>query len=181
MKKVISNIAILTILGTASMIASADNSGGTYVGGQYGLGSYNEEGFDEVNPTAIIGRFGKYLDDNFSIEGRYGIGLQDDSVNVFGIDASLKIDTLFGVYGIWSLDIKETSSVYGLVGYSRAEGTISAAGFGSASSDDSGVSYGVGANIGVTDGVKLNIEYTQYLNKSDFDFSAIGLGAIFSF
>jgi len=180
-KKTILKATMLAIVCATSASVVADNTGKTYFGAQYAIGSYNEDGFEEVNPTALVGRFGKFFNDNFALEGRLGIGLQDDSIDILGTDVSLEIDTLFGVYGVGHFNLNETSSVYGLIGFTRAEATVSAPGFTSESDDESGLSFGVGADIGIGNNVALNIEYTQYLNKSDFDFSAIGLGAVFSF
>jgi outer membrane immunogenic protein len=180
-KKSLLNVAVLTALSTVSFSAISDNTDKTYAGFQYAIGTYNEDGFEEVNPTALIGRFGKYLNNSFALEGRFGIGLQDDSVSIFGTDVSLDIDTLFGIYGVGHVNINDTSSVYGLIGFTQAEATVSAPGFISESGDESGVSFGVGADIGLGSNIALNVEYTQYLNKSDFDLSAIGLGIIFSF
>ena len=180
LRKYILKAVLFTICTTFSMVTTAENTGKTYVGVQYAIGSYNEDGFEEVNPTALVGRFGKYFNDNFALEGRLGIGLQDDSINFLGTDVSLEIDTLFGVYGVGHINLNETSSVYGLIGFTRAEATASALGQ-SFSDDESGLSFGVGADIGIGNNVALNIEYTQYLNKSEFDFSALGLGAVFSF
>lgn len=173
--------AMFSCLTIATSSAVADNTDKTYFGVQYAIGTYSEDGFDDINPTALVGRFGKYFNDNFALEGRLGIGVQDDSINIFGTDVSLEIDTMLGIYGIGHLNLNETSSVYGLVGLTRAEATVSIPGFGSESNDDTGLSFGVGANIGVSNTVALNVEYTQYLNKSDFDFSALSFGAVFSF
>lgn len=180
MKSMMLKGALLLTISAINTVAIADNTGNTYVGVSYGLGTYNEDGVEELNPTGLMGKYGKYMSDGFSLEGRFGIGLQDDSVNLLGVDVSLDFDTLFGVYGVGHVNVNKSSSVYGLIGFTRAEATVSAPGFGSETDDESGVSYGVGANIGVGDNVALNIEYIQYLNKSDFDFSTIGFGVVFN-
>ena len=175
MKKLLSAFAASILL--LPLAAQASN---TYGGIQYAMGSYNQDNFGEVNPTALIARFGSYVNNNVSIEGRLGIGLQDDSVNFLGTNISIELDALLGVYGAAHASINQNSDVYALIGFSRAEATVSALGY-SASSDDTGLSFGVGANLGVGNNVSLNIEYVQYLNKSDFDFSALAFGAVFGF
>ncbi len=180
LKKLILSAVMLTVLSAISMVTVADNTGKSYFGVQYSIATYEDE-FVEIDPTALIGRFGKYFNNNFSLEGRFGIGLQDDTVDIFGTNVSLELDTLFGVYGVGHINLNESSSVYGMIGFTRAEATISIPGFISESEDESGLSFGIGADIGIGNNVALNIEYTQYLNKSDFDFSAMGLGAVFSF
>jgi opacity protein-like surface antigen len=49
------------------------------------------------------------------------------------------------------------------------------------SDDESSVSYGVGADVGIGKNIALNIEYMRYLDKSSYDFDMIGLGASYSF
>ena len=179
MKNVLlSIVAAVYIFSSGGLLASS--TGDTYGGIQYALSTYNEDGFDEVKPTALVGRFGKYINNNFAIEGRLGFGLQDDSINFLGIDVTLDIDTLIGVYGLGYVNINDSSSVYGLIGFTRAEATASALGI-SVSSDESGLSFGVGSDLGIGNNVSLNIEYIQYLNKSNFDFRSLGLGIIFGF
>ena len=177
-------IAAAVALSTNSVFAGT--AGTKYVGVGYGIATYSEDAIsEEFNPTALVGVLGANVTDNFSIEGRLGIGMQDDTVNVAGIaDFKLGLDSLIGVYGVGHINLNESSSVYGLLGISRIEGTISIPDFpefGSSSDDDTGLSYGIGVDIGVGKNVALNIEYVQYLNKSDFDISAIGFGVKFGF
>ena len=110
-----------------------------------------------------------------------GLGMQDDDVNIFGTRNTVEIESLVGVYGAGHININKTSSVYGLVGLSRGEATFSSPGFTSNSDDETGLSFGIGADIGLNNDVALNIEYVQYLNKSDFDISALAFGAKFGF
>ncbi len=184
MKKVVA-IGIVATLALSSFNVFAGKDGSNYVGIQYAISTYSEDGISEdLNPTALIGRLGTKISDNFSIEARAGIGLQDDTVNVSGIDATLDIDSLLGVYGIGHISVNESTSVYGLLGITRAEASVSLPdypSFGSVSNDETGLSYGVGVDIGVSNDVALNIEYAQYLSKSDFDVSALSFGLKFGF
>ena len=185
LKKIILKMAMLIALGINSLaVAAADNTGTTYAGVQYAITSYNEAGFDELNPTALIGRFGKNINDGFALEGRLGFGLQDDNLNYLGVDVSLELDNLFGVYGVGHVNLSESSSLYGLIGVTQAELSVTASAFGfsaSKSESDSGLSLGVGANIGISNNAALNVEYMQYLSKSDYDLNAISFGVVFKF
>ena len=75
---------IIAVFGLMSLCATAGTQGQLYGGIQFAKGSYEESGFDELNPTALVGRLGRYVNNNFSIEGRLGLGLQDDSFD-YGI------------------------------------------------------------------------------------------------
>ena|SRR5690554_843016 len=179
MKKIII-AGVLGLSMAATMTSYAASEGGSYGGFQYALGTYSEDGFDDANPNALVGRYGKFVNDNFAIEGRIGFGIGDDSISTTFGDISIEADTLIGVYGLGHVEINDSSSVYGLLGFTRGELTASASGI-TFSDDDSGLSYGVGANVGVSDSLALNLEYIQYLSTSDYDFTAIGLGVVFSF
>lgn len=178
-----STLFVLTRVG----MAGAENE--VYAGVQYGIGNYDEDGVSKsFNPTVLIGRFGTYLNPNFSIEGRFGLGLQDDTqfvpeFGVSGIDASLEVDSIMGLYGTGHYNLTESSSIYGVLGVSRVKGTASIPSIPAATSseNENSVSFGVGADIGVGNNVALNLEYMQYLNKSSFDLGVLGLGAVFSF
>ena len=176
-------------LALVARMGMATTEGESYIGVQYGIGYYDEDGISETfNPTALIGRFGYYFHPNLSVEGRLGLGLQDDtqfvsSIGLNGIDARLDIDHIVGLYGKGHINLTESISFYGVLGASSVKATASIPSIPAleASDDESSISYGVGADFGVSKDIALNVEYMRYLDKSSYDFSMIGLGAVFSF
>jgi opacity protein-like surface antigen len=186
-KLIFITLASMLLFVTESAIAgSADE---TYIGVQYAVGNYDENGISEdFNPTVFVGRFGRYFTPNFSVEGRLGLGLQDDTqflpeFGVGGMDATLELDSIIGVYATGHINLTESTSIYGLLGVSRVKGATSVPAIPGLKSteDNSGLSYGIGADVGIGNNVALNIEYVQYLDKSDFDLGMLGLGVVFSF
>lgn len=176
--------AIASAITLVSNPAISGAVGEKYIGIQYAIGDYSEDGIPEdFSPTALVGRLGGYVSPNFSIEGRLGFGVQDDTQNIFGFDATLELDSLMGVYGVGHLNLAPSSSVYGLVGFSRVEGTASIPSVpgASASEDETDLSFGIGANIGFGNNVAFNIEYISYASKSTFDLNALGLGLTIGF
>ena len=165
--------ATLLILFSFLFTSVANAQDDTYGGIQFAMGTYSEDGFPDTNPNAIVGRFGKRIEDDFFIEGRFGFGIGDDTVNYLGVDVSIEIDTLIGVYAVKQIETGNNSSVYGILGFTQGELTASALGV-SVSDDDNGLSFGVGATFS-----NINIEFMQYMNKSDFDISAISVGIMF--
>lgn len=153
----------------------AAQEGDTYGGVQYSLVTYDEEGFDDVEPVALVGKFGRFINDSVAVEGRIGIGIQDDEVEVLGFDVDVDVETLFGVYGVFHSDTRKDAVFYGVIGITRGELELSFFGF-EESGDESGLSYGFGANFG-----HFNIEYMSYLDEDDFEATAIGIGYISSF
>ena len=84
---------------------------------------------EDFSPTGLIGRLGNNINENFSVEGRLGLGLSDDTITASdGIDTvslTVELDTLIGVYGVGHIMLNESSSVYGLIGLTKVDGTIS--------------------------------------------------------
>lgn len=201
-KKVIISGALGLSVAT-TMFVYANVEGDSYGGVQYGLGTYDEDGYDDANPNLVVGRYGKFINDTFAIEGRIGFGIEDDTVDIPTVgDVKMEVDTIIGVYGSVHVALNDSSSVYGLLGFSRGELTASIPAMSSSdyasngfsrsdvpttipgftySDDDSSLSYGIGANVSLSDTLALNVEYIQYLSASDYAFTAIGLGVVFSF
>ena len=178
--KTLPTLIAATTLATSSNVL-ANSAGDTYLGIQYAIGDYSEPDIPDYSPTALVGRFGGFIHPNFAFEGRFGAGMKDDTQNVLGFDATLELDTLVGLYGAGHLNITQSSSVYGLIGFTGVDGTVTVAGFPDSESDgETDLSYGVGANIGITKSFTLNAEYISYISK-DFDLNAIGLGLVIGF
>lgn len=181
MNRIMIKGVVLAALSLTSMAAMSDNTETLYAGVQYAVGSFKTDGAEEVNPTAVIGKFGKHMNRHFALESRLGVGLKDDSTNVLGTDVSLELDTLLGAYAVGYLHLPASISAYGLIGVTRAEATASAPGFPSVSDDESGFSYGAGVDIGIAKDVAINLEHIQYLNQSEFELAATGVGITFRF
>ena len=155
-----------------------------YAGIQIGRGTYDEVGFDEFNPSFLGGRFGMRVNNNLSIEGRLATGLDDDSISSGATTITADFDLLSGIYGVAHIDVTEALSVYGLAGYTYVEWVAKGEAPGisvSNSSDDSGLSIGFGAELDLNENLAMDLEYTQYLDESDYDITAISLGVVFGF
>jgi opacity protein-like surface antigen len=163
---------------------------GAYAGVQYASTDFSFDGVSqEFSPTALIGRAGSNFNQYVSIEGRLGIGLSDDTITVTdGVttrQVSVELDTLIGFYGIGRVPLGKSSSLYALIGLTQVDATASSSVTGSApaslSDDESDLSYGLGADIGLRYNLWVNIEYVQYLDKSDIEVSAVAVGMRFGF
>ncbi|XKF16790.1 porin family protein [Halomonas sp. BLK-85] len=157
---------------------SAIDAGDKYVGGQLSRTDLDRDisGASDINPSAFIGRLGFFGFDNFAIEGRLGTGISDDTVQ--GVD--FEIDSIVGVYGVGHLPLGNIASAYAVVGYSRAELTASTSGL-SVDDNDSDFSYGAGFQVKITPTLSGHVEYMSYLDKSNYDFTAVGLGLNYHF
>ena len=148
-----------------------------YFGGNLAFLDYSEQGIDaEASVTAIFGRLGMRFNENFSGEFRAGFGLEEDTVNVFGWDADVELDSFFGVYVRGSIPAGESFSPYVVLGYTRGEGTVSNPFLGSDSESESDISFGFGADVNVGEITTLNIEYINYIDKDGAEINGFSIG-----
>jgi outer membrane immunogenic protein len=154
--------------------AQAAKQGQGYFGIQYALTEVDIDvsGLDDFEPTALVGKVGYFVNPNVAIEGRYGIGLQDDDQTYLGADVELDIDQIIGLYAVFQTSGSSAVDFYGILGYSDAEADIKIDGSSDSDSED-GFSYGVGLNFS-----GFNAEYMVYLNEDDVEVSAIAVGYV---
>lgn len=146
--------------------------GDTYAAIQFAFADV-DTGLGDADPIALIGRFGKFTTDNVSLEGRFGIGIQDDETDFLGIDVDIDIETVIGVYVLVHSTPSAGNSIYGIVGITRGELEASALGE-SESDDETDVSFGIGANFG-----SFNVEFINYIDEDDVEATALSLGYVF--
>ncbi len=176
-------IAIAAIgLSTSSVLCGATQAETGYFGGNLAFVDYSEEGInDDASLVAIFGRLGKNFNENFSGEIRAGIGIGDDSVDVFGTDVDVELDSMFGAYVRGGIHAAESFFPYVVLGYTRGEVTASVSGFGSESESESDVSFGLGADVNVSEMFKINVEYMNYFDKDGAEIDGFSIGIISKF
>ncbi len=150
----------------------------------YGVADYSDDLVSDLDPTAVVFRFVPVTDKWFGFEGRLGLGAAEgsDTVNSFPGGAEIEVDvhSVLGLFLNAHSNIGQLASIYGLVGFGwvrydlRVNDTLE-----KAAEDESGMAYGLGMNFGKQGGIQWNLEYMQYLDKSDFDLGAISVGVLF--
>lgn len=185
MKKLVSLVALPLFFMSTTASADPLSKGSGYLGGQYSLLTYSEDGINEdAEPTAFTGRIGHFIADRVALESRIGAGLGDDEVRVNtyagSVDVNVELDSLFGIYAVGHIPLAPSASIYGLIGFTSIEATFSAGGY-SASMSDSGLSYGFGAEFYPNQKFSMNVEYAQYLNETGYNLSAVNIGGSFHF
>lgn len=178
--RIAKTLPLSLVLAGLATPALALEQGDTYVGGGFARATYDEDGVEEANPTALVGRLGYGIIDNVAIEGRLGFGFMDDDINVLGVDVDVNIEQLAGIYAVGYIPLAEQFSLYGLAGITYGEGSIDVVGL-NFDGDDTDFSYGVGGQIKLTDNVSGYFEWVQYLDESAYEISAITLGANYHF
>ena len=170
--KAVSKLVIISVITLGSISANADNA---YVGLGYHLGTYDESGFPEANPNGIKLEAGKYVAPNVAIEGHLLLGAGSDTVTYLGVDVDLKLKNAISVFIKGDLPISDTANLYGLLGFTKIKLEASALGT-TFSDDDNGLSYGLGAELGIGNDLFMSGEYIFYISESDYDYTGFNIG-----
>jgi hypothetical protein len=141
----------------------------TYIGGNLVWADYSASGSASASPTALAGRLGREFSRHLAVEGRVGLGIDDDA----GVD----LDYFFGVYGRGILPLADIFSIYGLLGFTA--GKVSAPGRGSDSDTD--ISYGFGADLAIGRNLAVNFEWAKLFEGSGYEVEATSLGLVYRY
>ncbi len=157
-------------LAVASGAFAAGTTFGSYGGIQLVEATFSGDDFDDVNPTGVVARLGLKATGQLTAELRVMFHLEDDSVDVAGIDSDVETEYLRGVYAVYHLSPDVENSFYGVLGYTEAEIIASANGV-EDPRDERGPSIGAGLNFG-----GFNVEFMQYFAEDDYDAATLGVG-----
>lgn len=178
---------LTTALLTAAMGVQADAptfKERFYAGLNVGQLQYEETGIDDdARPMYAALRAGAYVNENVSVEARYGtgIGSNDVEVCVFGcVDVDVEVENFYGLYTRLGTTLAEFIYPYAVVGYTRGEIKASAMGF-SATESESDISYGVGVDLFSTDNLNANVEFMQYIDEDTYEAMGISAGLTYVF
>ena len=164
------------LLGLFNTSAQAEFEETLYMGIQASQLTY-EDDFIEVKPSALVFRFGGYLEEGAAIEARVGIGLNGygDTVNFSGTDIDFDVEYLLGLYGLYHIGWGSNASLYGILGITDGKLKASVPGL-SVDGSTTNLSYGIGLNL-----KSFNFEYIHYFHDNDFDVTAISFGYVSKF
>jgi len=148
------------------------------------LVEYNKVNFDDtlvdVSPSSFSIGIEYDFNEHFSVLGKYGIGVQDDTGNTFFGDAQVDIDNLYGVYFKAGILPDAVAKPYALIGYTKTKLTANFNGLKFGQSEDD-ISYAVGVEFDVAEKFILNLDYSQLIDNSDVDMSSFNLGVKYEF
>ncbi|MEX0729211.1 MAG: porin family protein [Aquisalimonadaceae bacterium] len=138
-----------------------------YVGIDLHNWSLDPDGGSGWSDIGIRGKLGAKIAQQVSLEGHLATGGSDRANGT-----TLELDELYGLFVRGDIPISRYAGLYGLVGYS----TLKVSAFGG-SDTDSGVSFGVGGDFKVSNDTSLNIDWIRYIGETDYEYSALSLGA----
>ncbi|WP_290652935.1 porin family protein [Aquisalimonas sp.] len=136
----------------------------------------DEDGGSDFSALGVRGRVGIKISEQFAVEAHLGGTGTDRSGG-----ERRELDFLYAGLVRGDLPITRYTSLYGVMGVAGVELGGRDTDDASVSRRDSGVSLGIGADFSIADGAHVNIDYIRYVNASDLDFSAISVGARWSF
>lgn len=119
----------------------------------------------------IRGRLGGRLAEHFALEAHLATGGSDRENGV-----PLELDHLAGVFVRGDIPVTRYASIHGLAGFSQVKLTVDGS-----SDSDSSISFGFGADYQVTNNTHVSLDWIRYVNETDYDYSALSVGARWSF
>jgi outer membrane immunogenic protein len=168
-------LGLPTLMGMLCLIlwsfTSPSAVAGSYVGFSHGDVGYDESdaSLDFSTNTIILGT---ELSNTFAIEGRYGKGSDDDQIYILDVE----IDSVYGLYGKFTLANETSVTPYAIVGYTKGKVKTD---YGSDSESD--FSYGLGLEFALSESIAVGAEYLVLLDKDDYEFSSANVNLIYSF
>lgn len=115
------------------------------------------------------------------IEAQYGIALDDDVVENADNTQTMELDSLYGIYLKPQLNLGESFTLVGRVGYSDFSYTINHQTNGSREFSDAGLAWGGGIQLNLSSSTRLTFEYTQHFDEDDAEVFGVGVAATYMF
>jgi len=134
-----------------------------YLGGDVLFWDLDPDRGHSFDSTGLRLRAGVALNDYFALEGHLGTG---------GSDGNVELDYLAGGYAKGIVPIAPEFRLYGLAGFTEVDLDVD---------DESGFSYGAGAEFDMTPSLAVGADYMRYLDDSNYTFDAASLGVTFRF
>ncbi len=177
-----------------------ESTGAFYIGAAYGLLSADaEETFPGGNLTydtesndydQFMLQAGYKFNDYVAVEGRYWIGMDDNSWhNTIHGGLTAEVDT-WGIYVKPMYPVTDNFDIYALLGYADADYTISGSGYTWNQDGFDGFSWGVGADYAFTESISVFVDYVSlyddtYVNHAgnnvDFTIDTWNFGVTYTF
>jgi len=167
MDRILLVVAIAFLYSSSSLATDQDRASGGF---QYTLVSYHENGFDGAKPTAWVGKYGQFTNENVTIEEKAFDDLLDRRSSTLGTGIGVGVTPLFDTYGADRTSSNSDKPTYVVLGFISDELAMDEAGT-LDDRDDSVFSYGFGVNHSTSS----NFKYMMSLGQENYQISAIGI------
>ncbi|MBY5922704.1 porin family protein [Ferrimonas balearica] len=174
MKRTLMTLALGAAL-LAGPAAAELNQGHGYFGGQLNYMTF-DTGFGDVNPMALTVLGGYQFNPYLALEGRVGIGMTDDNLEMWSNDVSFELDRYFGGYLVATAPLSDWVAIYGMAGFTDAKVSAKIDSQ-KGSESDSEFSYGAGLKLYGTENAAFTLEYLVMFD----DIDTLNLGFTYRF
>jgi opacity protein-like surface antigen len=165
---------------TATPVRAQEARPGPYGGIIFSQLSYEQSGASSASLTNLGGLLGQVLSPHFALEGRVGVGLNDDRINVGAVAVDVDLDYYvsgllkgilplaprFGIYGVAGITIGKFQASNGALLVNKWE---------------SDFSYGAGVEIGLAPTMSLSAEWQRMFEGSGYRLDAVSVLLNFRF
>ena len=169
------SLVLLSSTVLAQPLGSGNSRG--YVGGSALFWELEPDDGSSLEDTGFMFRFGNRINEYAALESRFGLG-GSDSTN----GDEFELDLLGSLLISPRLPLSDEFELYGLFGFSTIRGSLDEgngglfAGGSSSTLTDTDISYGAGAALRFDESFSVDLDYTVYLDESDYDFSGWSVG-----
>lgn len=172
-------VAALALVASAAARAQEARPG-PYGGIIFSQLGYDQSGASSAHLTNLGGVLGQVIGPHLAIEGRFGLGVDDDRISVGAVPVNIDLD--YYVSGLLKgiLPLAPRFGIYGVAGLTIGKF--------SASNDTTYLnkwktdfSYGAGAEFGLAPTMSLGVEWLRLFEGSGYDLDAVSLLLNFRF
>lgn len=162
---------------SSNAVFAATNPGDVYAGASYSTMTAKESPFS-LDFGVLNGFAGYQINDYLAVEGRVGVGIADESVDLFE-DGSVDVGVDYTAQALvkGSYHFSDVVSAYGIAGVAKNKYSFSQ-GNQSDSSSDTGLTYGVGVQFAISGNSALNLEYQKLPDMDMDDDAGISVSAL---
>lgn len=172
-KMLIAAVALVS----SNAVFAATNAGDVYAGASYSTVTAKEAPFS-LDFGVLNGFAGYQLNDFLAVEGRVGVGIMDESIEVFdgaAVDVGVDYTAQALLKGHYAFN--DVVSAYGIVGVAKTKFSFSDD-IESDSSSDTGLTYGAGVQFALSGTSSLHLEYQKLPDMDMDDDASIGVSAL---
>lgn len=155
----------------AAMVMPVHAQENFYLGIDLHNWSFDSDVGGEWSDIGVRGKLGARIAPQVALEGHLATGGSDRTDGQI-----LELDTLYGFFVRGDIPISRYAGLYGLVGFSTLKMSVE-----NGSETDGSVSFGVGGDFAVSNNASLNVDWIRYIGETEYDYSALSLGARWSF
>ncbi len=150
--------------------------GELYTGLNYSFINLDADRVGDADVGTLSAKVGVMATPLLGLEARAGFGVDEDRIGI----ADYSLDNFYGGYATFNLANPSPVTPYAVLGFTRVEVEADSP-LGTATEDDTDVSYGIGLRVEVAPSVSGNLEYMRYYEDDDVTVDGLGLGVQFNF